>query len=94
LKYSYIRIIIIKTYVKERTNWMKKRIILLILAFALVFSLASCGGDTECTEHTDANTDGKCDTCGAEVEIPGGDDKTPGGDDKTAYTVTLKDANN
>lgn len=30
----------------------------------------------ECTEHVDANTDGKCDNCGADVEVeqPGGDD--------------------
>lgn len=68
-----------------------KKILSLVLALSMVLALglilASCGGNTECTEHTDANTDGKCDTCGAEVEIPGGDDKT-------AYTVTLKDANN
>lgn len=68
-----------------------KKILSLVLALSMVLALglilASCGGNTECTEHTDANTDGKCDTCGAEVE-------TPGGEDKTAYTVTLKDANN
>lgn len=69
-----------------------KKITSLILVLCMVFTLGvfvtSCGGNDECTEHEDDNTDGKCDTCGAEVEIPGGDDE------KTAYTVTLKDANN
>ncbi len=43
----------------------------------------------ECTEHVDANTDGKCDNCGADVEVeqPGGDDPAdpdpkPDDDDK------------
>lgn len=69
-----------------------KKILSLFLAFALTLSLgislASCGGDPECTEHADNDTDGKCDTCGAAVEDEGGDDG------KTAYTVTVKDANN
>ena len=29
--------------------------------------------DVECTEHVDANADGKCDNCGADVEVSGGD---------------------
>ena len=66
-----------------------KKILSVFLALALVFALgtvlASCGGDAECTEHVDNNTDGKCDTCGAAVENNGGDDG------KTAYTVTVKD---
>ena len=53
-----------------------KRILILLLSLTLVFAFVSCGGSEdnppapECTEHVDANTDGKCDTCGATVEIP------------------------
>ena len=69
-----------------------KKFLSIFLALTLVFTfgtiLTSCGGDTECTDHVDNNTDGKCDTCGAEVETEGGDDG------KSAYTVTVKDANN
>ena len=68
-----------------------KKILSIFLALTLVFTfgtlLTSCGGDTECTEHADNDTDGKCDTCGATVETEGGDDG------KSAYTVTVKDAN-
>ena len=68
-----------------------KKILSIFLALTLVFTfgtlLTSCG-DTECTEHADNNADGKCDTCGAAVENEGGDDG------KSAYTVTVKDANN
>ncbi len=68
-----------------------KKILSIILTLSMVLTLGllvtSCGDDTECTEHVDADTDGKCDTCGAAVE-------NEGDDDKTAYTVTLKDANN
>ncbi len=51
-----------------------KKILILLLAFTLVFALASCvdggggGGDTDCTEHADANNDGKCDKCNVDVE--------------------------
>ena len=50
-----------------------KKLLTLILAVALIFSLSSCFlfGDTECTEHVDANEDGKCDVC--EADMP----KTP-----------------
>ena len=52
---------------------MKKRLISvlfsLVLAMALCFALAACGGETACTEHIDADSNGKCDTCGADVEV-------------------------
>ncbi|MBQ8689444.1 MAG: Ig-like domain-containing protein [Clostridia bacterium] len=65
-----------------------KRILTLLLALALTLSLAlaitSCGGDPDCTSHVDANEDGKCDNCTADVELP---------TSKTEYTVTVKDEN-
>lgn len=44
-----------------------KRAKLLFLVFTLVLTLAlaSCGGETPCTEHSDADNDGTCDVCGA-----------------------------
>ncbi len=47
-----------------------KRILILMLSLVLVFCLAACtgGGDTACTEHVDADKDGKCDNCDAAVE--------------------------
>lgn len=51
---------------------MKKRIISAILTLVMILGvvcvLASCGD--KCTEHVDANKDGKCDNCEAAVEIP------------------------
>jgi len=51
---------------------MKKRIICALLAIVMIVSvvgvLASCG--EECTEHVDADKNGKCDKCDATVEIP------------------------
>ena len=46
-----------------------RKIFLAILAFSLVLALCACGGTTACTSHTDSNADGKCDSCGAEVEV-------------------------
>lgn len=49
-----------------------KRILTLVLALALALSVAfvfaSCGKD--CTEHVDANSDLKCDECGAAISAP------------------------
>jgi len=50
---------------------------LLILVFALALALISCG--EACTSHTDADSDGKCDNCGAEVKVC--DEHTDGDDD-------------
>ena len=52
---------------------MKKTLLLLLITISIIFSLLSCGGDTSCTEHVDADTDGKCDSCGTTVEPTGGD---------------------
>ena len=40
---------------------------IMLLALALVFTLISCG--ESCTSHTDADKNGKCDNCGADVEV-------------------------
>ena len=34
----------------------------------------------DCTDHVDANADGKCDNCGADVEVQNPDDSNPGDD--------------
>ena len=61
---------------------MKKRTSLAILAILLVMtlglSLVACGGETPCTEHVDADANGKCDTCDATVEPQGGDEGNGG----------------
>ncbi len=51
-----------------------KKILLLLLCLALMIStvalMTACGGDdTTCTEHTDADSNGKCDNCDATVEV-------------------------
>ena len=68
-----------------------KKILSIFLALTLVFTfgtlLTSCGGDTECTEHADNDTDGKCDTCGATVETEGGVCQTPVATDANGKAV-------
>ena len=66
-----------------------KKMITLLLALALcampMLALTSCGGDdAPCTDHVDANSDGVCDYCDAEVENEE--------DEETTYTVTVKNA--
>ena len=58
-----------------------KKLFMLLLALMLVFSVAvsmtACGEDLEeCTNHTDADSDGKCDDCGEKIST---DDQNPGG---------------
>ena len=38
--------------------------------------------EPECTAHVDADKNGKCDNCGADVEVTKPDDNKPAGDDK------------
>ena len=66
---------------------MKRRTKLSMLAVLLVMTLAlllvGCGNDA-CTDHVDADANGKCDNCDATVEPQGGGDvgggTTPAGD--------------
>ncbi len=41
------------------------KILALLLTLMLCLAVFACGNDSQCTEHTDANSDGKCDVCGA-----------------------------
>ena len=54
---------------------MKKKLICLVLTLAMMLSCAlvftSC--EQPCTEHKDLDKNGKCDTCGADVEPESGD---------------------
>jgi len=45
-----------------------KKIIALLLTLAMVFAFVACS--TPCEAHVDADKDGKCDECGAEVQVP------------------------
>ena len=50
-----------------------KKLLVLLLALTLCFALIACGGDTTCTDHVDADANGKCDNCDATVEPQGGE---------------------
>lgn len=56
-----------------RKENMMKKILLILLCLTLAascFVMTACGDTpTECTEHTDADSNGKCDNCGADVEV-------------------------
>ena len=62
---------------------MKKHLIFVVsilLAAALCFSLASCN-DSPCTQHTDNDNDGMCDSCNASVTSPDENEGGAGSDD-------------
>ena len=60
----------------------------MVMLVACMAPLTSCGDDPVCTEHTDSDSNGKCDNCGANVE--NGDNGGGTTDGKKTYTVTLK----
>ena len=62
-------------------------IIALMLVLTLGISLVSCGGDPACTEHVDADANGKCDVCDAALEPENGGEQ--GGGTETAGDITL-----
>ena len=80
-----------------------KKLLILFLVLTLGFALVACGGgDDPCTEHVDANSDGKCDKCEAAVEPDEGGDEgnggtTPAGDielvknGKATFTIVSKE---
>ena len=64
-----------------------KKLLVLFLILTLGFALVACISDTDpCTEHVDADANGKCDNCGADVEPDDG-----GGDNggNTANAIEL-----
>ncbi len=63
-----------------------KKILVFILALTLCFALIACG-ETPCTEHVDADANGKCDNCDATVEPAGGDEV--GGGTQNADSLEL-----
>ena len=78
-----------------------KKIFLLILTLTLCLALFACGGGGDtCTEHVDADANGKCDNCDAAVEPEGngGDQGTAGKDlvlvtgSTTGFAVVAADA--
>ena len=70
-------------------NKLLKKLMLFLLSVSIAAStgiLAACNNDDEskapCTTHVDANDDGKCDNCGADMP-GGGNEETPGGNEET-----------
>ena len=64
-----------------------KKIIILLLSIIMTLSLFACGADTApCTDHTDADGNGKCDVCDATVNTEGGDE---GNGDDGGTTIEL-----
>ena len=55
-----------------------KKLLILFLVLTLGLALVACGGDPACTDHVDADANGKCDSCGATVEPEGGDEGNGG----------------
>jgi len=47
-----------------------QKILLLMLALTLAFSLFACGGGDVCTKHVDEDEDGICDVCESEIKGP------------------------
>ena len=68
---------------------MKKTLALLLISILIILALISCGGDTPCTEHIDADANGKCDNCDATVEPQGGGEGNGG--DTGSDVVLVKD---
>ena len=55
-----------------------KKILVLFLVLTLGLALVACGGSDPCTEHVDADSNGKCDVCDAAVEPDDGGDEGNG----------------
>ena len=67
-------------------------ILLIAMTVSCLIPLTSCSGgqDTGCTAHTDANSDGKCDTCGETVEKENNNNNNGNTDPtKATYTVSV-----
>ena len=63
-----------------------KKILILFLVLTLGLALVACGGgDDPCTEHVDANSDGKCDVCEYNVGLPTNPDSPQTGDNSMMH---------
>ena len=66
-----------------------KKILILFLVLTLGLALVACGGgDDPCTEHVDADSNGKCDKCDAAVEPDDGGDEGNGDTGSDLVLVT------
>lgn len=61
-----------------------KKLLIIFMLFAMIFSVISCGNTSEECEHTDENEDGICDKCDEELEDEG--------EEKTEGTVLIEDS--
>ena len=65
-----------------------KKLLILFLVLTLGLALVACGGDTDpCTQHVDADANGKCDNCDATVEPEGNGGGNGGNTDGTVELV-------
>ncbi len=75
---GFILKILYRSLLSDRSETAMKSIIRIfaVMLLVLVLCLTACtgGGDTVCTEHTDADKDGRCDICDAAVEPEQGTD--------------------
>ena len=61
-----------------------KKLLIIFMLFAMIFSVISCGNTSEECEHTDENEDGICDKCDEELEDEG--------EEKPEGTVLIEDS--
>ena len=66
-----------------------KKLLILFLILTLGLALVACGGKDPCTEHTDADKDGKCDNCAAAVEPDDDGEKGDTGEDLVLVTDSV-----
>ena len=71
---------------KKSTRAISLLLAIMLMLGAVMGTLTSCGDAEECKTHADADSNGKCDVCDADVEV----NPAPQPGEKTAYTVSIK----